>query len=203
MLAPTLFGICSLYKPQELQHIHWAAYALTSSVEHVCVYHSRTHTLVSEQLLDRPDVVARFEQVRGERVPECVAAYVFRYPGPSHRLLHGSLQDRLVDVMPPLLAGLRVLPPLLLWEDPLPLPLNWSIGVLAIQRIGQLDTTPTFGKILLVDDSGSSELSSQRVLERCGQHGDPVLVSLAVSNCDLVSGEVDVLDPQAQTLHKP
>ncbi len=90
----------------------------------------------AEQLLDRSDVVACLEQVRRERVPERVTSYVFHHPGPVYRFLHGSLQDRLVDVMPALLAGPRVLPPLLLREDPLPLPFGRSIWVLAIQRVG-------------------------------------------------------------------
>jgi hypothetical protein len=34
------------------------------------------------------------------------------------------------------------------------------------------------------------------------EHGDPVLESFSVSDCDLALGEVDVLDPQAEALHE-
>ena len=52
----------------------------------------------AQKLLGRPQVVAVFEQVRGEAVPERVAAVVLRNPGqpngPLHLLLHARCQPK-------------------------------------------------------------------------------------------------------------
>ena len=45
------------------------------------------------------------------------------------------------------------------------------------------------------------ELQLQGLDQRCGQHGDTVLVALAGAHANLPIIEIDVLDPQAQALH--
>jgi hypothetical protein len=53
-----------------LHHIERAPYAATAdALEHVSVDHCRLHVRVAEELLDRPDVVAIFQEVRGN---ECL-----------------------------------------------------------------------------------------------------------------------------------
>ena len=46
--------------------VHGASYADWTLVEHVSVDHRGFDVLVPQQLLDCPDIVARFEQMGGE-----------------------------------------------------------------------------------------------------------------------------------------
>jgi hypothetical protein len=58
----------------DIQRDPYAATART--LEHMSVDHGRLHILVAQELLDRPDLGAVFEKVRGERVPQAVTARV-------------------------------------------------------------------------------------------------------------------------------
>jgi hypothetical protein len=49
-------------------------YALAATIEHVRINHRRPHILMSEQFLNGANVVAGFEQVRGEAVAQRVTA---------------------------------------------------------------------------------------------------------------------------------
>src|SRR5258708_37443470 len=63
-------------------------------LKNVGVDHRRLHVGVAEELLDRADAVAILEQMRGERVPERMAAGVFLdaggVNGERDRALHGG-----------------------------------------------------------------------------------------------------------------
>lgn len=56
---------------------------------------------MAEELLRRPDVMIVFEQVGGEGVLGRVAGDPLRDPRPPGRVLHGTLQDMLVEVPRP------------------------------------------------------------------------------------------------------
>ena len=71
-----------------------------------------------KKLLDRADVVTRFKEMGGERMPECVTADVLDQTGRAHGFLNGPLQDRFVGMMAAFLASSSVLPPGLLRKDP-------------------------------------------------------------------------------------
>ncbi len=70
----------------------------------MCVDHRRLHVAVPEQLLDRANVIARFQQMRGEAMPQRVRPNRFRDSNASSRFANGSLGHRLVEVMPAPLA---------------------------------------------------------------------------------------------------
>ena len=59
-------------------------------VEHVRVDHRRADIAVAQQFLDRPDVMARFEQVRRERVAQGVARCRAWDPRSTDGVLHGE-----------------------------------------------------------------------------------------------------------------
>ena len=61
-----------------------------------------------EQFLNRADVIAIFQQVRGERVPQRVAVGRLGQPACSGGFFDGPLSDRFVQMMPPVLTGPRV-----------------------------------------------------------------------------------------------
>jgi hypothetical protein len=71
----------------------------------------RGDVAVAEQFLHGPDVVATFEQVRGEGVAEGVAGDALVDSRRPRSLGDGTLDDRLVQVMPALPAVLVTPPP--------------------------------------------------------------------------------------------
>ena len=73
---------------------------VTAFVENMRVDHCGLHILVSEQFLNRANVVATFEQMRCEAVPEGVTADALRNSGCSHCLFNCFLHTALVQVMP-------------------------------------------------------------------------------------------------------
>ena len=79
------------------------------------VNHSCPDIFVAQQFLDCSDVVARLEQVRGERMAKCMAADMLDHAGLADGFLHGPLENGLVDMVATLLAGFRVFPPVFLW----------------------------------------------------------------------------------------
>lgn len=95
---------------------------MAAFVHHVRVHHGGADVLVTEQFLDGPDVVTGLKEVRGERMPECVAPGMLDHTGPADSLLDGLLQNRLVNMMPAFLSSLGVPPSMFLGKDPLPAP---------------------------------------------------------------------------------
>src|SRR5450759_539692 len=69
------------------------------AVQDVRVNHRRRHVLVTQQLLDPPNIITRFEQVGGEAVPERVAARRLWDFGIANRLLDGLLDDGFVKMV--------------------------------------------------------------------------------------------------------
>ena len=57
--------------------IEWTLDTQRTSLKDVCVHHRRAQILMPQQLLDGADIVPRFQQVRGERMPERMAAHRF------------------------------------------------------------------------------------------------------------------------------
>jgi hypothetical protein len=55
---------------RSLQIVERAIHASTALVQHVRVNHRRAHVFMPQQFLDRADIVAVFQQVRGERMTQ-------------------------------------------------------------------------------------------------------------------------------------
>jgi hypothetical protein len=55
--------------------VQWAAHRLGTTVEHVGVDHGGLDILVTEELLDSPDIVTILKQMGGEAVAEGVGSY--------------------------------------------------------------------------------------------------------------------------------
>jgi len=68
---------------------------------------------VAQQFLDRTNVAAVGQQVRGKRVAKRVAGDAFGQSGPAHGLSDRPLHQGFVDVMTPLIARVRIAPPAL------------------------------------------------------------------------------------------
>jgi hypothetical protein len=52
--------------------VQWALHAQTAPIQHMRVYHRRAHVAMAQQVLDRPDVLARLQQMRRERMAKRV-----------------------------------------------------------------------------------------------------------------------------------
>ena len=97
------------------------------------------------------DVVAVGQQVGGERMAEGVASDSPGQSGLSRSLIDRLLDERFVDVVSSLLAGLRVRPAMLLREHELPTPLPVGVGILAGQGVRSFDAAVPMGQVLLMN----------------------------------------------------
>ena len=70
--------------------------------------------------------------------------------------------------------------------------------VLALQRVGHVHAGQALGAIGVPHLLRMGQLLAQRLLQRGGQHHDPVLAALALAHDDGAAVEVDVLHAQAQ-----
>ena len=97
-----------------------AADTVASFVQDMGINHGRSYIFVPHQLLDGSDVVSGFKKMRRKRMSEGVTSDVLDYAGFANGLLYSPLENGLMDVVAAFLAGLDVLPTVLLGEDPLP-----------------------------------------------------------------------------------
>src|SRR5689334_14360858 len=97
--SPSLTSACAVERTD---------YALPAAIEHMRVDHCGRDILVSEQLLDRADILSGFEQMRRERVTQGMACCRLVYAGAFARKLDCALNRRLIDVMPAHAAAARI-----------------------------------------------------------------------------------------------
>ena len=91
-----------------LQKVHRALHAPAATVEDMSVDHGGLHALVPEELLHRPDVVAVYQQVRGEGVAQSVAGRQLHQPRRTGGVVEGLLEGSVVQMMPPALSRPRI-----------------------------------------------------------------------------------------------
>jgi hypothetical protein len=84
------------------------------------INHRGFHSRVPQQSLDRPNVLARLEQMGREWMPKAVRGEPDRQTRRADRLLNGSLDTLLVDVMPPDVSAARILGVIVRGKDVLP-----------------------------------------------------------------------------------
>ena len=115
------------------------------------VDHGGLHVLVPEQFLHGPNIVAGFQQLRGERVPERMAGDVFGDPGQAGRGAYRFLQTAFIQVMAALDARAGVRRAAFGGKHLLPAPLTVGIGIFALQRVREIHAAPTSREILGVE----------------------------------------------------
>src|SRR5215510_4511795 len=103
----------------------------------------RAHVTVPEQFLNRADVMAVFQQVRGERVTEGVAARRFGDPRATDRVLDRALQNGLVQVVPSALSRHAIDINSRRRKHPLPGPLPACARVFPLEGVGQFHPSGT------------------------------------------------------------
>jgi hypothetical protein len=92
---------------------------------------------VAEEPLNRPNVIAVVEEVRGEGVPEGVARDALGDAGATRGALHRALQHALVEVVAEERAGAFVDGGATGGEDPVPAPVRRRARDLPREGIGQ------------------------------------------------------------------
>lgn len=63
--------------------VQWTLHTKPSTIQHMCVHHRRADVRMPQQLLHGPNILARLEKVRGERMTERVAPT--RFDSPARR----------------------------------------------------------------------------------------------------------------------
>jgi hypothetical protein len=105
-----------------------------------------------------------------------------------------------MQVVPTKLAGQAISIDTRGREDPLPDPFPAGVRVLPEQGSRQRDPACPGCKIISVLSLDGRQMAAEICLGDGREHCDPILISLAATDDDLVSREVDVLDPEATAL---
>lgn len=107
-----------------LEEIRRAGHASRAPIKYMRVDHRGLHITVAEQLLDRTDVGASLQEVRGKAMAKGMATRWLADPCSAHSGMHRSLDHRWIEVVTPLFIGVTVAPTCHLREHPLPDPLT-------------------------------------------------------------------------------
>ena len=173
-----------------------------AAVEDVGVDHGGGDVAVAEELLDGADVVAGFEQVSREAVPQAVASGVLRDLSGAAGITEGALEYGFVQVVPSASPG-RVIVVTGCRKDPLPRPFLMGKRELVRKRPGQLDVAGPIGNVPVKEAAHLVQVSAQRGAELRRQERDAVSSAFAVTHEQLASVEIDVLHTQAGTFEEP
>src|SRR5712691_10325852 len=104
-----------------------------------------------------------------------------------------------VVAVPPASMGIAVRPQSR--ENPTPTPVPGGARVLESQGVGEF-YVHTRGEVLLVEAAHPFEVAAQRLLEAVREHGDAVLLPLAVAHGQFVAFEVEVFHPQSRAFEE-
>lgn len=107
--------------------------SLRSPIQHMGVDHGCSYVLMAQQLLDRANVIAIFEQMSRKGMPEGVRRHSLGQSSTTSSGPNGSLDRGFVKVVAPPLT--RVLMPVgaRRRKGPLPTPITARFGILALQ----------------------------------------------------------------------
>ena len=113
-----------LYGPAEpnSEQIGRARHAGRATIEHMRIDHRGLQIAVAQEVLDSANVGTSFQQVGCKAMAKGVASGRFADPCCSHRGANRPLNDRRVEMMPPLFTRLSITPTRDLREHPLPNP---------------------------------------------------------------------------------
>ena len=91
-----------------LSLVQRAAHAQRSFLQHVRINHRRFYVLVPQQFLDSANIVARFQQVRGEGVAESMGRNRFDNAAGPGCGAHGTLQRGVISMVAVLFTTARI-----------------------------------------------------------------------------------------------
>jgi hypothetical protein len=126
-LVAHLVGVLPVFgsDPERIQR---ASHRHAGFVQDVRVDHGRFHVSVAEQFLHRPDIVAGFEQVRGERMSQAMGRDPLGQAGLGRGLAYGRLKGPFLNMMTTENPAPRIDRQLPRGEQPLPDPTHPGLG---------------------------------------------------------------------------
>lgn len=155
-----------------------------------------------EEFLDGADVIAAFQEMRREAMPEGMATGGFGNPSGADGAFDGVLQVFLPDMVPAFFAAARVDGNLVRREDVLLCPLAGGIWILAREAGRKISSSRAAREIPAVQFFCPREVALERVLEPVGKEGDAFLHPLGFAHGNLAISEIDVFHPQSQALEE-
>lgn len=173
-----------------------------TSIDDVGVDHGGAYVLVPEQRLDRADIGASLEEMRGEAVTESVARRAAVQARSMSGGFHHLLNRGLVDVVAYRLAGRRILAVARGREQVLPRQAMRRVRHLLGQPLGQVDRAEAALQIPPVGSFHQQHLRAQLLRGAGGEQRDPVMAALPSTDHQLVPLQIDVLDAQRHALHQ-
>ena len=181
------------------QGVEGAADGVGAALEDMGVYHGGADVFVAEEFLDGADVVAAFQQVGGEGVPQHMGGDVFGDACFAGGLTDGFLDAAGVQVVAAEQAAARVGGEVFGGEEVLPFPTACRGGVFAFQSVGEGDPLPAgVFQVAGVNAARPLNLDFEVGLEGFGEQGGAVFVAFAAAHEDVVVFEVDILDAEAE-----
>jgi hypothetical protein len=134
--------------------VEGAADSFAATVQDMTVDLGCRHVAVTEEFLDRADIVAVLEEVRGEAVSQAVAGGGFDDAGLKTGFTDRALKNRLMEMVSSTLSGhtIDIVPADR--EHPLPAQLLARVLVLSLKRIGKTygsEASSDVGVVLVPD----------------------------------------------------
>jgi hypothetical protein len=136
---------------------------------------------MAEKLLDGADVVAGFQQMRGEAVTEAVAGCGLRDLGLEDGYVKRTLQHRFVQVVAAQLASDAIAILASRWEDPLPWPRLRGVGRFSGERSGKSDSASACPHVRLVLGLDRAQMFGERSSKLIGQQRQSISPPLALT----------------------
>jgi len=169
----------------------------------VGVDHGGFDILVPEELLNGANVVTVLQQMSGKRVSEGVRRDVLVNFGGLGGGADGFLQQAGVKVVAHGLFGDGVDRQSRGREEVLPESFAGGAGVFAGEGVGEANFAEAVSEVGLMDALDGLNLALEGGDEGIGEDGGAVVFAFAVTDNDLTTAEVYVLDAQAQAFHEP
>src|SRR5262249_14650912 len=157
---------------------------------------------MSQQLLDAPNIIPVFEQMRSKTMPKGVTTGRFRNFRRADCIPNCILQISLAYMVPAFLSTAWIHGDSLRRKNILPSPFARGLGILAMQGCGQINCAAAANKILSMQLFDSSKMCLNRTYQPLGKNGDSFAQAFSFSNHDLPVAKIDVLDSQTKTFEQ-
>lgn len=157
---------------------------------------------MSKQFLNGADIISVLEEMGGEGMPEDVRSNRFIDAGKTSSVFDRTLQIRFVQVVTPSDATDRVRRKNRSREDILPGKFTIRIRIFPFQGIWKIGGPKALGEIQPMLRLDLLEMKAKLCDEHVGEHGDAVILALAIADNNLMVVEIQILDAQPQNFHQ-
>ena len=182
--------------PRASVHVQGTADSQSRFLHDVCIDHGGSHVPVSEQLLDRADIVSFFQEVGRERMSERVGASVLQWGDFSYGVFQGALDRAIVDMVAAQFPGNRVSGGFGCAEEVLPGEFFSRVGVFGCEAVWEVDFSVAVADIDFVLDGDMFDMESKVFFEFSWKGYCAVFISFSAVDGNEVAVEVDIGDPE-------